>query len=183
MLDSELIIRTRKGDLSAYTELVKRYQGSVLSCLAVRLDHKCEAEDIAQEAFIIAFKKIDEFREEEAFGPWIRTITFNLMRNYWRKHKPTLVGGAAELDILINEEIGLTYSIDNENDQLEALKTCLQKLDNQWRELITLRYYEDIPIRELTKKLDLPHSTITMRLHRIREKLYQCIQKQAVSAE
>ena len=178
MLDSELILQAREGNLSAYSELVKRYQGSVRACLSVRLQNKHEAEDLAQEAFIIAFRKMDEFREEGAFGPWIRTIAFNLMRNYWRKHKATLVGGAAELDILVNEEIGLTYSSDNEQDRLEALQSCIQKLDSPLRELIIQRYYDDLPLSQLTKKLDLPHSTITMRLHRIREKLHQCIEKQ-----
>ncbi|MDP4847619.1 MAG: sigma-70 family RNA polymerase sigma factor [Akkermansiaceae bacterium] len=171
-------MKARKGDLDAFTELVKRYQGSVRACLVVRLPDVHEAEDLAQEAFIIAYRKLDEFDVERAFGPWIRTIAVNLLRNYWRKHKATLVGGSAELEILVDEEIALNHSIENESDRLEALKHCMAKLDAPMRTLVTLRYYEHYSIAQLRKAMNVNHSTVTMRLHRLREILQKCIQQQ-----
>ena len=91
MDDRDLIIRAQTGDLDAFSDLVKRYQGNVRACLLVRLHSKHEAEDLAQEAFITAFRKLDEFDEDKSFGPWIRTIAFNLLRNYWRKHKAIVI--------------------------------------------------------------------------------------------
>ena len=183
MDDRDLIIRARTGDLDAFSELVKRYQGNVRACLLVRLHSKQEAEDLAQEAFITAFRKLDEFDEEKSFGPWIRTIAFNLLRNYWRKHKAIPVGGTAELEILIDEQIGLRYSDSNESDTLAALKRCVEKLDRPMQTLLTLRYYEGLPISELTKKMKVQHSTMTMRLHRIREQLRQCMAEPAGNCE
>jgi len=183
MTDSELIIQTRQGNVNAYGELVKRYEGNVRSCLAVRLENKHEAEDLAQEAFIIAFNKINDFKEESAFGPWIRTIAFNLLRNYWRKHKPILLGDAAELDILIQEKISLDHSVDYEANRLEALKKCMKKMDKSMRKLLKLRYFEEYSINDLSSELDVSNSALTMRLHRVRKQLQQCIKNQLTQVE
>lgn len=175
MDDRELILKARTGDIDAFSELVERYQGNVRACLAVRLYGKHEAEDLAQEAFIVAFRKLDDFDEERAFGPWIRTIAFNLLRNYWRKHKAVPIGGTAELDTLVDEQIGLRYSTSHESDMLAALKHCTDKLDEPTRKLLKWRYYENLSIADLTRKMNIHHSTMTMRLHRMRDQLRQCI--------
>ena len=175
MSDRDLIIRARIGDLDAFSELVKRYQSNVRACLAVRLHAKHEAEDLAQDAFIVAYRKLDEFDEEKPFGPWIRTIAFNLLRNYWRKHRAIPTGGAAELEILIDKQVALRYSDTNESDALAALKRCVAKLDEPMQTLLTLRYHEGLSVGELTKKMKVRHSTLTMRLHRMRDQLRQCM--------
>jgi RNA polymerase sigma-70 factor, ECF subfamily len=182
MIDEKNFIeRAQAGDLDAFSELVKQYQGNVRACLAVRLSNRHEAEDLAQETFITAYRKLSEFDSEKAFGPWVRGIAFNLLRNYWRKHKATPVGGAAELDILIDEEIGLHYSEKNESDNLAALKFCVKKLDEKMMELLNLHYHEGLSVKELTAKLDIKHSTMTMRLHRMRDQLRKCINENAGS--
>jgi RNA polymerase sigma-70 factor (ECF subfamily) len=181
MDDRELITRARTGDLDAFSELVKRYQGNVRACLAVRLYRKHEAEDLAQETFVVAFRKLDEFDVDQAFGPWIRTIAFNLLRNYWRKHRPIPMGGAEELESLMEGQIGLRYSEKNEGDTLAALKRCIEKLDEPMRNLLNLRYHEGLSVGNLTQKMKVNHSTMTMRLHRLRDQLRRCIGSQAGS--
>ncbi len=179
ILDQELIVRARAGDLGAYSELVTRYQGNVRACLAVRLNGRHEVEDLAQEAFVTAFRKLDDFDAEKAFGPWIRSIAFNLLRNYWRKHRAEPVGGAEELELLIDEEVGLRYSEHHESDTLAALKLCIEKLTEPMRNLLNLRYHEGLSVGELRRRLKVQHSTLTMRLHRLREQLRLCIEGQA----
>ena len=138
MDEHDLIIKAKNGDIDALSELVKQYQGNVRACLAVRLTNRHEAEDLAQEVFLVAFRKLNEFDADKPFGPWIRTIAFYLLRNFWRKHKPEPVGGAAELQILIDEEIGLHYSERNESDTLAALKICTKKLDDGLKQILHL---------------------------------------------
>jgi RNA polymerase sigma-70 factor (ECF subfamily) len=181
MDDQELIIRARAGDLDAFSELVKRYQGNVRACLAVRLYRKHEAEDLAQEAFVVAFRKLDQFDEDKPFGPWIRTISFNLLRNHWRKHRPVPMGTAEELESLVEEEIGLRYSEHNESDTLAILKRCIEKLDAPMQKLLNLRYHEGLSVGKITKTMNVNHSTMTMRLHRLRDQLRLCIEKDAGS--
>lgn len=177
MEDFELIESAKEGDVDAFSELVVRYQGSVRACLAVRLHQKHEAEDLAQEAFLVAFRKLDEFNIDSPFGPWIRTIAFNLLRNHWRKHRPIPVGAGEELEALIEEEVGLRHSEINESDTLETLKTCISKLDEPMRNLLKWRYDEGMTVGELTKKMNVRHSTMTMRLHRLRDQLRLCVQQ------
>jgi len=176
--DQQLIVQARAGDLDAFSELVRRYQGNVRACLAVRLNAKHEAEDLAQETFVTAFHKLADFDTEKAFGPWIRAIAFNLLRNYWRKHRAEPVGAGEELELLVDEQIGLHYSERNESDALANLKQCIEKLPDMMRDLLNLRYQQDLPVGELAQKLKVRHSTMTMRLHRLREQLRQCIATQ-----
>ncbi len=105
MEEQELIERAKSGDVGAFSELVRRYQVNVRACLAVRLSSRVESEDLAQEAFVIAFRKLADFDSSRAFGPWVRTIALNLLKNHWRKHRPDAVGGAIELEQLINSTL------------------------------------------------------------------------------
>jgi len=178
MEDFELIAKARRGYMQAFSELVKRYEGSVRACLAVRLHRKHEAEDLAQEAFIVAFRKLSDFDMERPFGPWIRTIAFNLLRNHWRKHRAIPLGGSEELEALVEEQIGLSFSEKNESGTLEALKLCIEQLDEPMRKLLELRYHQGLSVNAMTKKMNVRHSTMTMRLHRLRNQLRLCIDRQ-----
>ena len=92
-----------------------------------------------------------------------------------RKHKPIFMGDMAALDDLVQGKLAGGAFLQDEDERLEALKGCIKKLTGSMKELITLRYLEDRSVKELTEKYDSSHSTITMRLHRIREKLHKCV--------
>jgi len=173
--EAELIEAVKLGNKQAFTVLVGLYQRNVRACLAVRMDDAFEVDDLAQEAFLVAFRKIHDFDSTKAFGPWIRSIAFYQLKNYWRKHKPVAVGGSAELQILIDEEISLKYSESNESDTLYALELCVHKLNEYQKNIIKQHYHKGLSVKELTYHLAIKHSAMTMRLHRIREQLRQCI--------
>lgn len=175
MEEKDLIYRAKKGDMEAFSELVRQYQINVRACLSVRLKSPIEAEDLAQEAFVVAYRKLSDFDETKAFGPWVRTIALNLLKNYWRKHKPDSVGGAAELEMMINQKINEKHAKGNEEDTVAALKVCVQKLDDKMQEIVKLHYIERVPVKELTEKLNIKHSAMTMRLHSMRDQLRNCI--------
>ncbi len=176
MDENQLILASREGDLEAFSELVKAYQGNVRACLAVRLNSPFESDDLAQETFIVAFRKIKDFEPGRPFGPWLRSIAFNLLRNFLAKHRAEPVGHSEELALLVDQHIGAGYSEKNELNTLQTLRECMGKLDDSMRQLVELRYHEDMPLSELTRTLNINHSTLTMRLHRIRLALKQCIE-------
>src|SRR6187200_501389 len=91
--ESDLVSEAQHGSWVAFSELVRRHQAAVRACLTVRLEQPHEAEDLAQEAFVTAFRKLGEFDPERPFGPWVRSIAFNLLRNHWRKFRVTSNGG------------------------------------------------------------------------------------------
>jgi RNA polymerase sigma-70 factor (ECF subfamily) len=178
MDDRKFIEAAREGDLSAFSELVRRYQAKVRAALAVRMNCVHDAEDLAQDAFVIAFRKLAEFDVEQEFGPWVRSIAFNLLKNYWRKCKATPVGGVTELELLINHEIDQRHQVQSESEKMNALRYCITKLGDDLKELLHKHYHQGMSVAELTQEAGVKHSAMTMRLHRMRDQLRRCISEQ-----
>lgn len=178
MDDNRFVMAARGGDLVAFSELVRRYQARVRASLAVRMNCKHDAEDLAQEAFVIAFRKLAEFDVEREFGPWVSSIAFNLLKNYQRKHKAEPVGGAAELELLMNQQMEIRVRESEESSKLKALRICMGKLGDEMKSLLQKHYYQGFSVEELTQEAGVKHSAMTMRLHRLRDQLRQCISEQ-----
>jgi len=172
--ESEVVAAAQAGNWPAFAELVRRHEAAVRACLAVRLDQVHEAEDLAQEAFVTAFRKLSEFDAERPFGPWVRSIAFNLLRNHWRKFRAIGIGGGEELAALVEQRVSVRAT-ENEGRELTALRDCLERLDGPARALIERRYAEEISVRDIATEQGRKYSAITMQLHRIREVLAECI--------
>lgn len=173
-----LVIASRAGDRAAFGDLVILHQRSVRVCVALRMNNAHEAEDLAQEAFVIAWKRLRDFDPEARFGPWVRGIAINLVRNHWRKHRAQPVGGSAELEALIAARQENALGNDEAHQgTLAALGACLGQLDSASRDLVRLRYEEAVSIEDLSARLRAQPSTLTMRLHRLRALLRSCIER------
>jgi RNA polymerase sigma-70 factor (ECF subfamily) len=180
-MDERMVIeRVLKGETDAFGELVREHQSRVRACLVVRLHDSSAVDDLAQEAFLIAYRKLAEFDAERDFGPWVRTIAIRCMQNYIRKKRPRSAGASSELDQLIDYQIDKNNPVElnADEDRLKALSTCLNKLDTDQRFLIEGRYFQKKAIADIRKVLGVAHSTLTMRLHRLREGLRSCIEQQ-----
>ncbi|MCM8526790.1 MAG: RNA polymerase sigma factor, partial [Lentisphaeraceae bacterium] len=177
MDDKELIEKIKAGDLKSFSELISRHQNKVFVFLVVRVNNRHEAEDLTQEAFLTAYKKIKDFQTDQPVLPWLRGIALNLLRNYWRKKKAVASGGHEELQILVDQQIDQNTDSNEEPYLIELMLSCLSETDSNSKELIQLRYKEEKPISELKNIFNLNHSTLTMRLHRIRDELKKCINR------
>ena len=173
--ESDLVVAAREGDWEAYAELIRRHQSAVRTCLAVRLDQPHEAEDLAQEAFVTAFRKLNEFDADRPFGPWVRSIAFNLLRNHWRKFRAIAMGGDEELAALVEQRVSVR-SIRHEGRELGALRECVEQLDHSSRALVERRYAEDATVRQIAAEQGRKYSAVTMQLHRLRQLLAACVQ-------
>ncbi len=173
--DNGLILAAQRGERRAFGELVARHAERVRVYLAVRLSDPHEAEDLAQEVFVTAWRRLSTFHPEAAFGPWLRGIALNLLRNHWRKHRALPVGGSKELEHLLWEEQDGAKDLDERHGVLEALQACMARLDEPSRMLLRMRYEEGRDIIALGRELQAGTSTITMRLHRLRQGLRDCI--------
>ena len=178
MNDKQIILRVLDGDMEAYGDLVRTYQASVRACLVVRLYDVSAADDLAQEAFIIAYRKLSDFDVNRDFGPWVRSIAIHCLQNYIRKKRPFAVGTADELQQLIDFRIDQLNPVEDSNTEhrIQVLTQCIKKLPPDQQELIKNRYYSKKPIAAIRASLGLAHSTVTMRLHRLREELRNCIE-------
>jgi RNA polymerase sigma-70 factor (ECF subfamily) len=172
--ESDLVAQAQRGSWTAFAELVRRHQSAVRACLAVRLDQPHEAEDLAQEAFVTAYRKLNEFDVERPFGPWVRSIAFNLLRNHWRKFRVVGVGGNEELEAMVEQSISARCD-GREGRELSALRDCLETLDGPARALMERRYSDEASVREIAKEQGRGYSAVTMHLHRLREILANCV--------
>jgi RNA polymerase sigma-70 factor (ECF subfamily) len=81
------------SDLDAFREIIEEHQGSIRAFLTVRLDDPFEAHDLAQEVFLIAWKKADELDFDRPIRPWLLSVAANLVRQHRRKHRAAAIGG------------------------------------------------------------------------------------------
>ena len=177
MEDQELINKIKNGDLQSFSKLINRYQNKVFAFLIVRLNNRHEAEDMTQEVFLTAYNKINKFDTKLSILPWLRGIALNILRNFWRKKKAVSAGGQEELQALIDKHIHENSSENQEPHMIEFMLSCLSEADSNSQKLIEMRYKQEKTISELTKLLSINHSTLTMRLHRIRDELKKCINR------
>lgn len=167
----------QEGDLDAFGLLVEEHQGAIRAFVTARINDPFEAQDLAQEVFLVAYRKLNDIDAERPIRPWLCAIAANLVRNHRRKRRATPVGGSAEavLDVLNAEVESLDPAWSN-TPVFEALDLCLAKLEGGARDLVRLRYEEGLGIAEIRRSTGGKHSAITMKLHRLREQLRHCIE-------
>ena len=105
--EQDLVRAAVAGDLSAFEALVRAHERSVRAFFRIRLFDWSAADDLAQEVFVTAFKRIATFRSDSRFSVWLRGIAINHLRNFLRKRRDEPVGGGEELQKLVTERIDL----------------------------------------------------------------------------
>jgi len=174
--ETEQIAAARRGDLEGFSQLVLRYQAGVRACLAIRMSDPHEAEDLAQEVFVLAFRKLSEFDASRSFSAWLRGMAFNLLRNHQRKSRSRPLTAVGDLDALVSDHLDASHEQGGEADRYSAMRECLQHLDDASRQLVAARYEEDVDVSQLCRRLGKKHSAVTMHLYRIRQQLRACIE-------
>ncbi|WP_163538779.1 RNA polymerase sigma factor SigW [Gracilibacillus sp. YIM 98692] len=168
----------KKGDQTAFEDIVSYYQNNVFAICFRMLGSKHEAEDLAQETFIRAYVNIHSYDENRKFSTWLYRIATNLSIDRIRKKKPDYY-----LDAEIKGTEGLTlYSQipndqvlpDNEVESLE-MQAYIQKeimaLPAKYRSIIALRFLNELSLKEISDVLEIPVGTVKTRIHRGREAL------------
>ena len=171
--ETPLIRAAQRGDIAAFTQLVERHHGSVRACLAVRMNSPHDAEDLAQEALLVAFRKLPDIDAALPLGPWLRGIAMHLLANHRRKFRALPIGLNEELQTLV--EARLDDAGGRESERMTALRDCLETLDGPARQLLDARYADGSSLEELAAHLHRKASTVSMQLHRLRSLLAGCI--------
>ncbi len=172
--DLKLITLSQAGDLSAFGELVSSHEGWLRGWLRSQFSDWMAADDLAQDSFVTAFKKIRDFSGEGSFESWLRVIAHNHLRNYLRKKREKYIGGDLELQALLTTEGSWEGSYSNTT--LSALRDCLVHVDGGSYKLLNDRYNLGKTVREMAKESGDNYSTLTMKIHRLRQSLAQCIE-------
>ena len=164
---------SQSGDLDAFGTLVRANEGWLRGWLRSQLSDWTAADDLAQDAFVTAYRKIKEFRGDGSFESWLRSIANNHFRNYIRKKREEYIGGGEELQQLLDS---VEVSHHHSSPSLDALRECLKKVNGPSRELLESRYTSGETVREISAKTNQGYSALTMKLHRLRKSLANCVE-------
>ena len=164
-LDRALVLRARLGaDQQAFSQLVRRHQGMVRAQLRrlVR-DDDALADDLAQETFVLAWRKLDQFRGDARFSTWLYRIAYNVWYDYTRSHKETQ-------DIDTPAVSGKNAQGANAGLKMDLLK-ALQILSENERTCITLQLMDGLSIDKIAEVTGMAQGTIKSHLSRGKQKL------------
>jgi RNA polymerase sigma-70 factor (ECF subfamily) len=164
------------GELAAFSKLVLKHQWAVRAFLLARLSRKHEAEDLAQETFLTAWRGLKNFDLSRPFAPWLRGIAENHLRNHLRKFRAEPIGGNEALQLLLDSQAESQYPGDEDSDQADAMRVCIARVDGEARKLLIFRYAEGRSMAEICASTGKKHSAITMKLHRLRLALAECVE-------
>lgn len=171
--DAEIISRVLGGETNAFAELVKRYQNYVFT-LALRFTHHREdAEEVAQDIFVKAYRSLADFRGTAKFSTWLYTIVYTTSVTFLRKKKLSTTS--------IDEE-GTFLQLENQNSSFQAnlieqksknasLNDAINLLSADDAQIITLFYKAEQSLEEIGKILGIDPNTVKVRLHRARTRL------------
>jgi len=168
--DVEMIRNCQRGDVSGFRTLVDRYKDRVYTTSLRIVGNVQDAEDIAQEAFIAAYKSIGSFDINRKFMPWLLKIATNLSIDHLRRKQPKAVplDSPEVAEIQWNEyplEIAETSELCQLTEQL------VTQLPAKYRAAVSLYYTEELTYSEVADALDIPVGTVKTYLHRSREML------------
>ena len=176
--NSELVRKSQLGDKAAFEQLVIRHQDLVFS-LAYKLTGNREmANDVAQEAFIRAWKAIEKFRGDSTFSTWIYRITVNTawtLRKKAKKHNTLNIDDTYEPIVIDEKKHPELVAINS--DLSSVLTNALDKIPIEQRIIVELKNIEGRSHKEIADYLDISVTAAKVRLHRAHQKLRQILEE------
>ena len=174
--DSELVDRSRTGDLSAFEVLVERHR-DVVTRVAARIAGPGEADDVAQDAFLRAYHRLELFRGEGSFRSWLLQITHNAALTTVARRRPEPVGAAPEGDEDGAEAPKTPAERLEERERRERLELKLRGLRPEHRAVLVLRDVEGLTYEEIAQVTESPLGSVKGRLHRARGELIDLLRR------
>ena len=175
-VDQLLVERVQKGDKRAFDLLIQKYQHRIISLVSRYVSDSSEAQDVAQEAFIKAYRAIGRFRGDSAFYTWLYRIAINTAKNWIvaKNRRPP----ASDIDAVDAEQYGMSSRLKEistpENEMLReeierTVYDTIASLPEDLRTAIMLREMDGMSYEEIATTMDCPIGTVRSRIFRARE--------------
>jgi RNA polymerase sigma-70 factor (ECF subfamily) len=172
LTETELVEAVRQGRREGQTEMVSRYAERVFAMIARQVSDMMDAQELTQDAFLRAFSHIDSYDSHKAsLSTWLCRIAYRLTLDHLRRRRPVIVAMEDNTDIS-DEELEAELSTGRE-ERIEQLMEVIDELPDDERMLLTLYYFEDRPLAEITYITGIEPAALANRLYRTRKKLYR----------
>lgn len=168
--DQFIIERILGGDTDFFRHIVEKYKDQVYNLSLSIMKNEAEAEEVAQESFIKAYKGLKGYRLESKMSTWLYKITYNTAITAYRKKKKDVLTHIEEAGTEISDQEA-SHPV-NEEDQKKYIEQAINLLDRDESFLINLYYFEEKDINEISKIMDIGQSNVKVKLYRTRKKLY-----------
>ncbi len=171
--DQRLIKLTLEGQLDAFGDLIHKYQNRLFNGMVHVIRSESEAEDVVQDAFILAMTRLDSFKGNSQFYTWLYRIAYNVAITKLRRRKPTVsLQGKDD-----SAKVDFPGNVDAPDERMQGqerasqLMQAMGRLTEEHRSILVLREMDEMDYEAISEILDLPIGTVRSRLHRARSQL------------
>ena len=177
--DNEIISRVLKGEQNAYAELVNRYQGYVFTLVLRMIKGREDAEEVAQDVFVKAYRSLADFRGESKFSTWLYTITNTTCITFLRKKKLDVhsLDNEKVFELADSKDSDFRANVIEQKSRVSMVNKAIAMLNPDDAEIITLFYKAEQNLEEIARILGLEANTAKVRLHRARGRLKEKMEK------
>lgn len=172
--DAPLVARSLKQDQEAFGQLIDRHAATIVNLAYRMVGNRAEAEDLAQETFLSAFKSLSTFRADAKFSTWLYRIATNKCKDWLRVKRP----GQGLYDVDVDEGLDVHVAEDRTPERLLSqqqvaleLEQAIQRLPPLYREAFVLKHVEGLSYEEMQEILGVNGDTLKMRVYKGRVQL------------
>lgn len=184
MGDALVVEKVIDGDAASYELLIRKYQSKLFSTVLHMVKNRELAEDIVQESFLRAFRKLDTLNNRSQFYPWIKRIALNMALNHFEKEKRVLDVETEDDESSFFENIASGESPEEltlKEEMKRYVRMFVDSLPDRLRVVIILREVEDMSYEEIAEMLNIPLGTVRSRLFNARNIIKERLIKQGLA--
>lgn len=171
--DNELVEKTKAGESEAFNELVRRHQLMVYNLSYRFMRDGAMAEDMAQEAFLKAYRMLKGFRGDCRFSTWLYRVTSSVCLTEINRRKRR-----GEVALSPAHSRTMSDEAPDPSDLPEVIRRCVGQLPDRYAAIVTLYYLKEQPYEEIAQAMDIPLGTLKTWMHRARKQLREIVEKE-----
>lgn len=183
--DQLLVTKVQNGDKKAFDLLVIKYQHRIFALISRFIRDADEVQDVAQDAFIKAYRAIPNFRGDSAFYTWMYRIAINTAKNHLVSKSRRPPGSDVDINdaetVIVDDSLKDSAGPENvlfANELQEVVRNAIDQLPNDLRTAVTLREFDGLSYEDIADIMDCPVGTIRSRIFRAREAIDKQVKNQ-----
>jgi RNA polymerase sigma factor (sigma-70 family) len=177
--DTEIISRVLQGEQALYAQLVKRYQNFVFTIVLRYTPNREDAEEIAQDVFVKAYRSLADFRGESKFSTWLYTIVTTTCITFLRKKKVSIhsLDNEQVFEVADSQNSAFRANLVEQKSKVQVIHEAMKLLSVDDARIITLFYQAEQSLDEIGRIIGVDPNTAKVKLHRARQRLKEKMEK------